>query len=99
MSGLEIFHYFLAGCGAVSIVGGAVTVIARAINPALKLKTRMDEIEKDQNACKTEITEIKELQAGTIRALVAIIDHEITGNHVDGLRKTKDDIMKLITEG
>lgn len=96
---MEYLQTFLAVCGGVSIIGGAVTMVYKAIHPALSFKRRVEKLEKDATDNQAEIKEIKELQAGTIRALVAIIDHEITGNHVDGLRKTKDDIMKLITEG
>ena len=73
-------------------------MIVKFFKPAIRLKERVDAIEASQEEGKKEIAEIKKLQAGTIQALVAIIDHEITGNHVDGLRKTKTDIMKLITE-
>ena len=96
---MEYLETFLAICGGISIIGGAGTAIYKALNPALRFKKRVEKLESDASANQKEIGEIKELQAGTIRALVAIIDHEITGNHVDGLRKTKDDIMKLITEG
>ena len=95
---MNALETFLAVCGGISIIGGAITMIVKFFKPAIRLKERVDAIEASQEEGKKEIAEIKKLQAGTIQALVAIIDHEITGNHVDGLRKTKTDIMKLITE-
>lgn len=98
MSGFEIMQAILAVCGGISIIGGAGAVIVKVVKPAVSLNKRVEEVESEAETQKKEIAELKRLQAGTIQALVAIIDHEITGNHIDGLKKTKQDLMKLITE-
>lgn len=76
-------------CGGVSIIGGAAAVIWKWIRPAVKIKDRVDELEKNVRKDYESINEIKDMQGAMCQALVVIMDHEITGNHVDGLKKQK----------
>lgn len=94
----KIINAILSVCGGISIIGGAAAVIWKWIRPAVKLKDRVDALEKHVKKDYDTIGEIKTMQAEMCRALIALIDHDITGNHIDGLKKTKNDLIKLITE-
>lgn len=59
-----------------------------------KIKELNVKADKDYQA----INEIKTMQSAMCQALIALIDHEITGNHVDGLKNTKKDLIKQLTE-
>lgn len=59
-----------------------------------KIKELNVKADKDYKA----INEIKTMQSAMCQALIALIDHEITGNHVDGLKNTKKDLIKQLTE-
>lgn len=88
----------LSVCGGISIIGGAAAIVWKLILPAVKMKDRVEKLEQNVKKDYETIEEVKTMQSGMCQALIAIMDHQITGNHVDGLKKTKSDLIKLITE-
>lgn len=98
MDAMEIINSVLAICGGISIIGGAVAVVWKWVRPAMQLKDRVDKLETKADNDFAAINDIKTMNAATCQALIAIIDHELTGNSVEGLKKTKNDLIKLITE-
>lgn len=88
----------LAICGGISIIGGAAAIVWKLILPAVKMKGRVEQLERNAKKNYEAIEEVRTMQAGMCQALIAIMDHQITGNHVDGLKKTKSDLIKMITE-
>lgn len=95
-------------CGYITTLGGALTIAYKgykaskrpcSINEARieehsnDIKSLQDKSDRDYKA----ITEMKEMQAAQSQALIALMDHEITGNHIDGLKRTKADLIKHIT--
>lgn len=95
---MEVISVILEICGGISIIGGAGAIVWKLILPAVKIKKRVDQLERNEKKNKETIEEVKTMQAGMCQALIAIMDHQITGNHVDGLKKTKSDLIKMITE-
>lgn len=91
-------NIILSVCGGISIIGGAIAVVWKWIRPAVKLKDRVEDLELKAANDYEAINDIKAMNAASCQALIAIIDHELTGNSVDGLKKTKNDLIKLITE-
>lgn len=95
--------------GCITAVGAAIGVLFKLYKwirkPSADNSTKLTEHDKaikdlqDKAAKDYEaIQEIKTMQAGMCQALIAMMDHQITGNHVDGLKKTKRDLIKMITE-
>lgn len=56
---MEFLNTFLSICGGVSIVGGAVAIVWKAINPAVKLGKRVEELEKKSDNDYESIEAIK----------------------------------------
>lgn len=98
MTVAELVNMILAVCGGISIIGGAGALIWKWVRPAVKIKDRVDKLEANAKKDYESINDIKAMNAAMCQALIAIIDHEITGNSVDGLKKTKSNLIKLITE-
>lgn len=88
----------LAICGGISIIGGAAAVIWKWVRPAVKMKDRVEKLEQNVEKDYRNIEEIKKMQASMCQALVSIMDHQIYGDHVEDMEKTKKDLIKLITE-
>ncbi len=95
---MDTVNTILAICGGISIIGGAVAVIWKWIKPAVNFRCRIERLEQKADNDFTSIQRIEEMQASMCQALIAIIDHDITGNHVEGLKKTKADLIKKLTE-
>lgn len=104
---------FLKICGGISVIGGAGAIIWRCVSPAVKMKDRVERLEeiadpglkdriesledkadKDYKA----ILKLHELQAGMCQGIIAIMNHEIDGNHIEGLKKRRDDLIEMLTE-
>ena len=91
---MECLNTFLSICGGVSIVGGAVAIVWKAINPAVKLGKRVEELEKKSDNDYESIEAIKNAQSLLCQGMIAMIDAQLTGNNVENLKTTKDNMIK-----
>ena len=79
-------------------LGGAIAVFSRFLAPFKALKERVDKLEAYQN---TDHNTLKTLETGNekiCKCVLAITDHELTGNSVDKLRKAKDEMQDYLIE-
>lgn len=98
MGATEFINTLLAICGGVSIVGGAVAVVWKAVNPAIKLGERVYELEAKSKVESEDIEDIKVAQSILCQGMIALIDSHLTGNNEENLRKTKDSMIKYLSE-
>lgn len=99
---MQIFGYITASGAAVGVVFKAFKAFRKPTdNNSQKLVEHEEQI-KDLKAKADNdyraISDIKSMQSAVCQALIALIDHEITGNHIDGLKNTKKDLIKQLTE-
>lgn len=94
----EFINTFLAICGGVSIVGGAIAVIWKAVNPAIKLGKRVEVLEKKADSDYASIEDIKSAQSLLCQGMIAMIDAQLSGNNVENLKKTKDSMIKYLAD-
>lgn len=106
---METFNQFIVVCSYIITIGGAAAVIGNTYSKAKKPK---DDLECRLTAIETEIKDIKEkLQSDydsinqsqedmslIMRSVFALIENKITGNNVEGLKKTRDDLIQALTE-
>lgn len=95
---MEFLNTFLSICGGVSIVGGAFAIVWKAINPAVKLGKRVEELEKKSDNDYESIESIKDAQSLLCQGMIAMIDSQLTGNNVENLKKTKDSMIKYLAD-
>ncbi len=88
----------LAICGGISIIGGAAAVIWKWLRPAVKMKDRVDQLERNVEKDYRNIEEIKKMQASMSRILIDIMDHQIYGNHTEKMEQDKRELLSLISE-
>lgn len=77
-------------------LGGAIAVFSRISAPFKELKARVDKLEAYQNK---DHSTLKTLETGNekiCKCVLAITDHELTGNSVEKLRKAKDEMQDYL---
>lgn len=92
------FGNIMWGLTFIVTLGGAIAVFSRFLAPFKELKARVDKLEAYQN---TDHNTLKTLETGNekiCKCVLAITDHELTGNSVDKLRKAKDEMQDYLIE-
>lgn len=91
--------------GAVAVIGGGVKIIISAFSPYRNMKERLkkhDELfEKDNKrigGMEESLKRIEESQKLQGRALMELLNHVITGNHIEKLEKRYSDLFEHYTE-
>lgn len=95
---MEVINTILSVCGGISIIGGAIVMIWKAINPAVKLGKRVEVLEEKADSDYSSIKEIKDAQSLLCQGMIAMIDAQLTGNNVENLKKTKDSMIKYLAD-
>lgn len=106
MENLEIFYKVAIGIlSAIVVIGGATTVITKWTSPfkTLKkdvadLKTELEQLKRYQNGDHKELEKIEIGTEKICKCVLAITDHELTGNSIDKLRKAKDEMQDFLIE-
>lgn len=104
-----IIQLFLAFCGGISCLGAALAYIAKAIGWIKKPEIAQNEIldnhekriTKLEEQTKDDYDDIKKLQKEVkmvLKAVVAIMKHEIDGNNKSDLEKVQGEITDYLVE-
>ena len=82
--------------GAISIIGGGITMIIRLFTPYKKMRYTVEKhtqlLEKDNK----RINETEESNKIICKTLLVLIEHEITGNSIDKLKSTKQELQEYL---
>lgn len=94
---------------AISVIGAAVAVIYKMLKPLRDAKDKVESNEKaiaetrqtheqDINELKGDIQELKEMSKLQCKCSFALISHELTGNSIDKLKDSRDELEKHLIE-
>lgn len=93
--------FLLAAAGGFAAIWKVVEIVAGWFKPErLRRKSVEDKLRDDNARLKSleeDTKELKETNAVLFRAVLAQINHELDGNHVDGLRRSRDEIQNYLT--
>lgn len=96
----EIVQLFLAACSTVVLVGGAAVYIYKAvINMKKPDKERDETLATHTKQLDNDNRRLKELEDSNkviMHSLLAIMSHELDGNHTDQLRKAHDELKDYL---
>lgn len=95
---MEFIQSVLSICGAVSILGGAGTVIIKVIRPAFKLSERVTQLEKYNQEDYKRLKSLEEMQKQQSKCLAAMLNHQITGNGIEPMKKIRDELLESIID-
>lgn len=92
-------------CGAIVALGGATAVISRWLTPFRKLKQDLENLKREMEEWKgyqkIDHKELQKLEIGNekiCKCLLAITDHELTGNSVDRLKQAKNEMQDYLIQ-
>ncbi|RGX25793.1 CTP synthase [Enterocloster asparagiformis] len=88
----------LSICGAVSIVGGAGAVIIKVIKPAFRLTKRVEKLEELSDKDYKRLLALEEMQKQQSKSLAALLNHQITGNGIESMKKIRDELLESIID-
>lgn len=88
----------LAIFSGLAVIGGGTAVIVRMLTPFRSLKKQVNRhhelLEKDNR----RIANIEEGNKMICRCMLALLDHEITGNSVEKLKETRQELQNYLIE-
>lgn len=102
-----LWKWVLSICGMIAAVGGAAAIIAKLFAPIKRIETRLDALEKkhaeDQgnnnekfSRDHEDIHKLDESNRHICECMLALMDHEITGNSVDRLKQARNDLNSFL---
>lgn len=92
------FELIVVIAGGIAAIGAAAAVIWGWLSPAVKLSRRVTKLEEKQEKDYKRFQTMDETQSLLCQGMIALIDNRITGNNIDGLKKTKQDMIKHLAE-
>ena len=95
---MDYLQTLLSICGAISIVGGAGAIIVKVIKPAFKLEQRVSELEAHTEKDYKRLLALEEMQKQQSKSLAALLNHQITGNGIEAMKKIRDELLESIID-
>ncbi|WP_270578110.1 CTP synthase [Anaerostipes caccae] len=93
-----MLQQILAICGSVSIIGGAGAVVYKIIYPALHLGHRVQQLEEHSENDYQRLKGLEEMQKQQSKCLAAMLNHQITGNGIESMKKIRDELLESIID-
>ncbi|MDO4384894.1 MAG: hypothetical protein Q4E18_02725 [Clostridia bacterium] len=94
----DAWTWVLAAAAAIVALSKAWDVIAAKIKPQRDTEKRLDSIERLLANDKRRLDDQDKANAVIFRALYAQINHELSGNGDEILRKSRDEIQNYLTD-
>jgi peptidoglycan hydrolase CwlO-like protein len=106
---MEYINDFMVICGWIITIGGAGAVIVNLIKNARKphkdIEKRLTAIEEDIKDIKIKMdNDYKSINSNRedmnllMRSVFSLIENKITGNNIEGLKKTRDELIQALTD-
>lgn len=106
---MEAINQIMMLCSWIVSIGGAATVLyglyKHGKKPTDELEGRIDAIEKDIKDIKQKLNQDynsinsnREDMNLLMRSMFSLIENKITGNNIDGLKKTRDELINALTD-
>jgi len=98
----NLWAFLIAAAAGIAAIAKVIEIIAGRISPKRQRERSVDEKLQNDNDRIESLEKFAKAQEKTnavlFRALLAQINHELDGNHVDGLRDSRDEIQRFLTE-
>lgn len=96
----QLWQMFLAMCGSIATVAGAVAILYNIYQKAKQPDTKRDEtLEKHSELLDNDNRRLKELEDSNkiiMQSMLALMSHAIDGNHTEDLKIARDDLQKYL---
>lgn len=88
----------LSVCGGITVVCGAIAAVWKIFRPVAKLGKRVEELEKHDKQDFERFSKMEKMQNVQAKALSSLLNHMITGNGIDNMKKIRDELLEAIIE-
>ena len=106
---MEWWGWLVATLGAIVLIGNAIKAAREILAPAVAMEGRLKKVEEHDKKDNERFAEIEQrmrerdaeqetTNQAILKGLVALINHEIDGNGIEGLRKTRNTLLEQIIE-
>lgn len=96
----QLFQLFVAMCGSFATIAGAIAIIMKVIHRARKPSEERDELlKRHTDMLDRDNKRLRELEEGNkviMQSMLALMSHELDGNHTEQLRKAKEDLEEYL---
>lgn len=91
-----IIQWLACAVGAILLIGSVSAVITKWVQPYREMKRRIHELEIRRESYEEVSKDICESTHLLCKALLILLDHEITGNSVDKLKDIRAEIREYL---
>ena len=89
-------NQILAFCGFITAIWGVWKIVKELRKPNEDLKKQVEKHDDLLNTDNRRLKEIEDSNKMTLQCLLVIINHSITGNGVDKLKQTRDELQEFL---
>lgn len=90
------FVVFIGACTFIVLLGNVVKTVREWAKPAVDVAGRLDRHDELLANDNKRLGELEESNRLMLRAISQIIEHEVSGNHTEQLKKVRDDINSYL---
>ena len=83
-------------CAFVTAVWGVYKIIKEVRKPSADLKKEVDEHARLLESDNKRLKEVEESNRLILQSLLVIVNHEISGNGIEGMKKTRDELQEYL---
>lgn len=75
-----------------------MAVIVKLFMPAFKLTSRVKTLEEHDKKDYDRLVALEEMQKQQSKCLAAMLNHQITGNGIESMKKIRDELLESIID-
>lgn len=91
-----IITWIACAVGAILLIGSVGTVITKWIKPLMDMKKRLKSLEYYKTEHNKVSEDLQECTHLLCKVMFILLDHEITGNSIEGLKKTREELREYL---
>ena len=95
---MEFVQTLLSVCVAIRTVGGAGAIILHVIAPTFKISKRVEKLEMYNEKDYKRLQSLEEMQKQQSKCHAAMLNHTITGNGIENMKKIRDELLENIID-
>jgi uncharacterized membrane protein YcjF (UPF0283 family) len=91
-----VVAWIACAAGAILLIGSVGTIIAKWLKPLTDMKKRLKSLEYYRTEQAKVSEDLQECTHLLCKVMFILLDHEITGNSIEGLKKTREELREYL---
>ena len=89
-------NQILCICGFIASLWGVYKIVVEIRKPSEDLKQKVESHEEKLNKDKQRLDDIEQSNKLILNSMLVIINHEITGNGIENMKKARDELQEYL---